>query len=80
MEKVCEIYLRTTLERLWQAITSPAERSRFQFGLRVTSDVVVGGRYEQTSPKEPDVLLGEGENLLVDPGEVLTTPGSLMFA
>ncbi len=67
MEKVYEIYIRTTPERLWQAITSPEERGKFQFGLTVTSDFVVGGRYEQASPKAPGVLLGEGENLVVDP-------------
>src|SRR5258706_9113107 len=37
MEKVFEIYIRTTPERLWEAITDSETRSKFQFGARVTS-------------------------------------------
>src|SRR3990170_3780150 len=32
MEKVFEIYIRTTPERLWAAITDPAVRAKYQFG------------------------------------------------
>ena len=32
MEKVYEIYIRTTPERLWQAITDPAIRAKYNFG------------------------------------------------
>ena len=32
MEKVFEIYIRTTPERLWEAITDPAIRAKYQFG------------------------------------------------
>ena len=35
VEKVFEIYIRTTPERLWQAITDPGLRARYQFGARV---------------------------------------------
>src|SRR5258705_9336855 len=66
MEKVFEIYIRTTPERLWEAITDSETRSKFQFGARVTSDWAVGGRYEMASPKAPG-LLGEGVNLEIDP-------------
>src|SRR6478735_11342271 len=32
MEKVFEIYIRTTPERLWKAIIDPEIRSKYQFG------------------------------------------------
>ena len=65
MEKVYEIYIRTSPERLWEAITDPEIRGRFQFGNRITSDWTPGSRVEMTHPSAG--LLGEGENLEVDP-------------
>ena len=41
-------------------------RSKYTFGTRITSDFTPGSRYEQSHPGAP-VLLGEGENLEVDP-------------
>jgi hypothetical protein len=38
MEKVFEIYIKTTPERLWQAITDSEIRSKYNFGAGVTSD------------------------------------------
>src|SRR6266849_595918 len=38
MEKVFEIYIKTTTERLWEAITDPELRSKYNFGARVSSD------------------------------------------
>src|SRR5580765_7066854 len=38
MEKVFEIYIRTTPERLWEAITDPTIRAKYNFGAGVTSD------------------------------------------
>jgi uncharacterized protein YndB with AHSA1/START domain len=67
MEKVYEIYIKTTPERLWQAITDPEQRSKYNFGLRQTSDWTPGSRYEAGHPANPGGLLGEGENLEVDP-------------
>jgi uncharacterized protein YndB with AHSA1/START domain len=65
MEKVFEIYIRTTPERLWQAITDPDIRSKYQFGNRVSSDFAPGSHFEMTHEGAPG-LLGEGENLEVD--------------
>ena len=42
MEKVFEIYIRTTPERLWEAITDPAIRSKYHFGASVRSDWEAG--------------------------------------
>ena len=66
MEKVYEIYIRTTPERLWEAITDSAIRAKFQFGNRISSDWMPGSRWEMSHPAAPG-LLGEGENLEVDP-------------
>jgi uncharacterized protein YndB with AHSA1/START domain len=66
MEKVFEIYIRTTPERLWEAITDPEIRSKYNFGSRVTSDWTPGSRFEMSHPNAPG-LLGEGENLVVEP-------------
>lgn len=66
MEKVFEIYIRTTPERLWEAITDPETRAKYHFGARIVSDFTPGSRFEQFNPKTGE-LLGEGENLEVDP-------------
>ncbi|MDX6381263.1 MAG: hypothetical protein QOI57_2287 [Rubrobacteraceae bacterium] len=66
MEKVFEIYIRTTPERLWEAITDSETRSKYNFGLRISSDWTPGSRYEMSHP-DANELLGEGENLEVDP-------------
>jgi uncharacterized protein YndB with AHSA1/START domain/DNA-binding transcriptional ArsR family regulator len=66
MEKVFEIYIKTTPERLWEAITDPQIRSKYNFGMRQNTDWKPGSRYEMPAPNAP-MLLGEGENLEVDP-------------
>ena len=66
MEKVFEIYIKTTPERLWQAITDPEIRRRYNFGARHVSDWTPGSHYEMSAPNAPG-LLGEGVNLEVDP-------------
>jgi uncharacterized protein YndB with AHSA1/START domain len=66
MEKVFEIYIRTTPERLWEAITNPEMRSKYNFGSQIVSDWTPGSRFEMRHPAA-DGPLGEGENLEVDP-------------
>jgi uncharacterized protein YndB with AHSA1/START domain len=66
MEKVFEIYIRTSPERLWEAITDPEIRAKYHFGAGVESDWTTGSRYELNHPGADRPLL-EGENLLVDP-------------
>ena len=64
MEKVFEIYIKTTPERLWQAITDTEMRHIYNFGAVVTSDWTPGSRYEGVGWGTP---IFEGENLEVDP-------------
>jgi uncharacterized protein YndB with AHSA1/START domain len=66
MEKVFEIYIRTTPERLWAAITDPAIRAKYHFGAGVDSTWTPGSRWVLVHPGA-DGALAEGENLVVDP-------------
>jgi uncharacterized protein YndB with AHSA1/START domain len=66
MEKVFEIYIRTTPERLWEAITNPQIRAKYNFGAGITSDWTPGSRFE-FGHTPSGMVLGEGENLEVDP-------------
>src|SRR6476660_9418282 len=45
MEKVFEIYIKTTPEQLWQAIVDPEMRAKYTFGVGVYSDWTVGSSY-----------------------------------
>jgi uncharacterized protein YndB with AHSA1/START domain len=66
MEKVFEIYIKTTPERLWEAITDPELRSKYSFGVRVESDWKAGSSYEAVHPAAP-APISAGENLEVEP-------------
>src|SRR5882672_6696545 len=65
MEKVFEIYIRATPERLWEAITDPAIRAKYQFGASIESDWTVGSPYRLGDPAAERSLI-EGENLVVE--------------
>ena len=67
MEKIFEIYIKTTPERLWEAITNPDMRSKYTFGVAVTSDWKPGSHYVGIPRQQPDFPICEGENLVVDP-------------
>ena len=66
MEKVFEIYIKTTPDRLWAAITDPEVRARYNFGAGAYSDWTAGAAVE-LRVEEPGLLLGEGEVLEADP-------------
>jgi uncharacterized protein YndB with AHSA1/START domain len=66
MEKVFEIYIKTTPERLWEAITDSEARRKYTFGVGVETDWTPGSHYRAVHPLAPAVLM-EGENLEVDP-------------
>src|SRR3954469_4194640 len=66
MEKVFEIYIKTTPERLWEAITDPAMRAKYSFGVAVESDWTPGSHYASVPPGA-GITIAEGENLEVEP-------------
>jgi len=62
---VFEIYIKTTPERLWEAITSEEMRKRYSFGVGTVSDWTEGSEYKSAVPGV--VEIASGENLEVDP-------------
>ncbi|HEX2052623.1 MAG TPA: metalloregulator ArsR/SmtB family transcription factor [Actinomycetota bacterium] len=66
MEKVFEIYIKTTPERLWEAIVNPDINCKYRFGVRTESKWEPGSRITLASPKA-EGLIGEGEVLEIDP-------------
>jgi uncharacterized protein YndB with AHSA1/START domain len=65
---VFEIFIKTTPERIWEAITDPAMRAKFSFGVRTQSDWTTGSTYRADVP---GVAIAEGENLVVEPPHLL---------
>src|ERR1700761_6726760 len=59
MEKIYELYIKTTPERLWEAITDPATRAKYTFGAEVHSGWAPGDRLDMGVPST-EMLLGEG--------------------
>ncbi|KGN32481.1 ArsR family transcriptional regulator [Knoellia sinensis KCTC 19936] len=70
LTKVFEIYIRTSPERLWDAITDPEVRRRFHFGNTIASDWTEGSAYAVTH-EGVDGPLVDGENLTIDPPRLL---------
>jgi uncharacterized protein YndB with AHSA1/START domain len=66
MEKVFEIYIKTTPERLWEAITDSAARQKYSFGVGIESDWTQGSPYRAVHPGA-GIAISEGENLEVNP-------------
>jgi uncharacterized protein YndB with AHSA1/START domain/DNA-binding transcriptional ArsR family regulator len=66
---VFEIFIKTTPERLWEAITSPELRGRYSFGAETRSDWTTGSDYRASVPGAVDIAAGE--NVEVDPPRLL---------
>jgi DNA-binding transcriptional ArsR family regulator len=64
MQKVFEIYVKTAPERLWRALTDPAERARYQFGLRFGPAFAEGTEYQAIGHGQ---LIIDGATLEYDP-------------
>jgi uncharacterized protein YndB with AHSA1/START domain/DNA-binding transcriptional ArsR family regulator len=62
---VFEIYIKTTPERLWEAITDPKMRAKYSFGVETSSDWTPGSSYKASIPGV--IEIAAGENLEVDP-------------
>jgi uncharacterized protein YndB with AHSA1/START domain/DNA-binding transcriptional ArsR family regulator len=65
MEKVFEIYIKTTPERLWEAITNPELRAVYNFGASIVSDWKPGSRFTMGA-QDGSIVLGDGEVVEVD--------------
>jgi uncharacterized protein YndB with AHSA1/START domain len=62
---VFEIYIKTTPERLWEALTSEEMRKRYSFGVGTVSEWTPGSEYKSAVPGVVDIAIGE--NLEVEP-------------
>jgi uncharacterized protein YndB with AHSA1/START domain len=62
---VFEIYIKTTPERLWEAITDGELRKRYSFGVGTESQWTEGSEYRSGVPGVVDIA--SGENVEVDP-------------
>jgi DNA-binding transcriptional ArsR family regulator len=66
MEKTYEIYIHTTPERLWGAITDPEIRGKYTFGALVRSEWNIGSPIEMSAPRSGQVL-SVGEVIEAEP-------------
>jgi uncharacterized protein YndB with AHSA1/START domain len=62
---VFEVYVKTTPERLWEAITSEQMRKRYSFGVGTVSEWTEGSEYKAEVPGV--VEIASGRNLEVEP-------------
>jgi uncharacterized protein YndB with AHSA1/START domain len=60
-----EIYIKTTPERLWEAIVDPELRSKYSFGIGTHSEWTPGSEYRAEGGGGFEIAAGE--NLEVDP-------------
>jgi uncharacterized protein YndB with AHSA1/START domain len=60
-----EIYVKTSPERLWEAMTDPQMRKRYSFGVETVSEWTPGSRYSSSVPGV--IEIASGENLEVEP-------------
>jgi uncharacterized protein YndB with AHSA1/START domain len=62
---VYEIFIKTSPERLWEAIIDPQQRAKYSFGVQTHSDWTPGSEYRSGVPGV--IEIAEGENVEVDP-------------
>jgi uncharacterized protein YndB with AHSA1/START domain len=66
---VYEVFIKTTPERLWAAITDPVERATYSFGVEIHSSWKEGDTYTSAVPGV--VEIAKGENVTVEPPRLL---------
>ena len=75
---VYQIYIRTTPERLWQAITDPDMTEKYYYGSRINIEALEpGGKYNMTMNGYP---VQEGEILEADPPRRLVRSVHALFS
>jgi uncharacterized protein YndB with AHSA1/START domain/DNA-binding transcriptional ArsR family regulator len=66
---VFEVFIKTTPERLWEAIIDPEQRKKYSFGVETQSDWTPGSKYKASVPGVVDIAAGE--NIEVEPPRLL---------
>ena len=75
---VFEIYIKTSPERLWEAITDSEMRKRYSFGVGIESTWDEGSPYRAGVPGVVDI--SSGENVEVDPPRRLVQTFTALWA
>jgi uncharacterized protein YndB with AHSA1/START domain len=70
LEHEYQAYIRTTPDRLWEAITDPAQTRLYFYGLAVTSDWKPGSSLKHVLPDGKSTTI-EGKVLEIEPGRKL---------
>lgn len=78
MEKVYEIYIRTTPQKLWEALTDPAMQTKYNFGQVFSGELQPGAHYELTDPRSR-APIGDGEIIEADPPHRLVQTMRVLF-
>lgn len=76
-KQIYEVFIRTTPEKLWQAITDPVISTRFFFGESARSDWKVGSEWHSVGPKETRDV--EGKVLESDPPRRLVITWHVLY-
>jgi len=66
---VFEVFIKTTPERLWDAITDREQRKKYSFGVQTESPWTAGSDYKASVPGVVDIAAGK--NVEVDPPRLL---------
>jgi uncharacterized protein YndB with AHSA1/START domain/DNA-binding transcriptional ArsR family regulator len=66
---VFEVFIKTSPERLWEAITDPEQRRKYSFGVETHSDWTPGSEYRSDSAG--GIEIAAGKNIEVDPPRLL---------
>jgi uncharacterized protein YndB with AHSA1/START domain/DNA-binding transcriptional ArsR family regulator len=66
---VFEVFIKTSPEQLWRAITDPEQRRKYSFGVETHSDWTPGSDYTARVPDAIDIAAGK--NIEVDPPRLL---------
>jgi uncharacterized protein YndB with AHSA1/START domain len=64
--QVYQVFIRSTPERIWQAITDPEFTTKYFHGSRVELKLVAGSEYRSYSPDRSELWV-DGEVVEVDP-------------
>lgn len=75
---VFEIFIKTTPERLWEAITDPQQRSKYTFGVETRSDWTPGSTYQASAGGTLDIAAGE--NITVEPPRLLVQSHNALWS
>ncbi len=73
IKQVYQLYIRTTRDALWKAITAPEETQKYFYALRVSSEFRMGDSIEYLgmSPTGETICAVSGEILEIVPGQKL---------